>query len=79
MLTLKWTQTSGVISIIETRTAAVIPPRTPAFDEYKKENPDFLTDNIRGVVLYDGGSIPVFVEDARLYIVNENGKTVQTV
>ena len=79
MLTIKYTQPSGAISIIESKTVCVLIPKTEAWDEFKTENTDIITDNMRGIVMYDGGTICVFTEDTHLYIVNENGKTVQTV
>jgi hypothetical protein len=79
MLTIKWTQPSGAISIQETKNACTLIPKTKAWEEYKKENPDIITDKIRALVMHDGGTICVFICEAHLYIVNENGKTVQTV
>ncbi len=79
MLTIKWTQPSGAINILETKTAIVIQPRTQSWDEYEKANPDAILKNTRGLVMYDGGTIYVESGDKHLYIVNENGKTVQTV
>ena len=79
MLTIKWTQQSGAISIFESKMACVLIPKTKAWDEHKNDNPDMVTDNMRAIVMYDGGTICIFVEEAHLYIVNENGKTVQTV
>lgn len=79
MLIIKWTQPNGIISLIETRIAAVTLKHTPAFDEYKEENPDLETENIRGLVFYDKGTIVIHMGEVGLYIVNENGKTVQTV
>lgn len=79
MLTIKWTQPSGIISIIETKTAAVILPRTEAWGNVKKDSPDLNIKGVRGMVIYDDATIYVGIDDARLYIVNENGKTVETV
>lgn len=79
MLIIKWTQPSGIVNLIETKTAAVMIPKTPAFKEYKKENPDLKTNDVRGMVFYDGGTIILSRGEKHLYVVNENGKTVQTV
>ena len=79
MLTIKWTHQGGSINIIESKAACVLVPKTKAWDEFKTENTNTITDNMRGIVMYDGGTICVFIEDTHLYIVNENGKTVQTV
>lgn len=79
MLTIKWTQPSGAISIHETKNVYTLIPKTQAWSEYEKANPDFISDDIRALVMYDGGTICVFIGEAHLYIVNENGKTVQTV
>jgi len=79
MLTIKWTQPSGAISISESKHVCTLIPKTKAWDEYKKENADLLSDDMRAIVVYDGGTICVFIGDAHLYIVNSNGKTVQTI
>lgn len=79
MLTIKWTQTAGAISIIETKILTVIFPETDSWVEYKKANPNFTTDEVRGLVMYDDGTIAVMKGDNHLYVVNGNGKTVQTV
>lgn len=78
MLTIKWTQPAGAISIFETKNTCVLIPKTKAWDEYFCDA-DIKDDNARAVVMYDGGTIHLFSGDAKLYIVNENGKTVQTV
>jgi len=79
MLTIKWTQPSGAINIFESKNACVLIPKTKAWDEYVCDNPDFKADNMRAIVMYDGGTICIFIGEAHLYIVNENGRTVQTV
>jgi hypothetical protein len=79
MLTIKWTQPAGAISIHETKDVCTITPRTAAWSEYEKANPDFISDAIRALVMYDGGTICVFSGEPHLYIVNSNGKTVHTI
>ena len=79
MLTIKWTQPNGTINIFETKNVCTLIPKTKAWDEYKNENPDILSDKMRAIVMYDGGTICIFICEAHLYVVNENGKTVQTV
>jgi len=79
MLTIKWTQPNGTISIFESKTACVLIPKTKAWDEFESDNPDLITHNMRGLVMYDNGTIHVFIGDAHLYIVNENGKTISSV
>lgn len=79
MLTIKWTHPDGAISIHETKKVCTLIPKTEAWSEYEKANPDFISDDIRAIVMYDSGTICVFICEAHLYIVNENGKTVQTI
>lgn len=79
MLTIKWTQPNGTINIFETKNVCVLIPKTEAWTDYKKENPDIIQDNMRALVMYDGGTICVFICESHLHIVNSNGKTIQTV
>lgn len=79
MLTIKWTQPSGAINIFETKNVCTLIPKTKAWNEYKEDNPDLITDKMRAIVMYDGGTIYVFICELYLYIVNSNGKTVQTI
>ena len=79
MLTIKWTQPNGAINIFESKTVCTLTPRTKAWDEYMSDDSNLKADNMRGIVMYDGGTIHVFSEEPHLYIVNSNGKTVQTV
>ena len=79
MLTIKWIQPSGITNIFETKNVCTLIPKTKAWEEYERENPDMISDNMRALVMHDGGTICIFVCEPHLYIVNSNGKTVQTV
>lgn len=79
MLTIKWIQPDGATNIFETKNVCTLIPKTKAWEEYKHENPDLISDNLRALVMYDGGTICVFICEPHLYIVNSNAKTVQTV
>ena len=78
MLTIKWTQPSGAINIFESKNVCVLIPKTKVWDEYMSDDSNLKSDNMRAIVMYDGGTICVFIGDANLYVVNDNGKTVQT-
>ena len=79
MLTIKWTQPSGAINIFETKSVCTLIPKTEAWGEYEKENLDLTPGEARALVMYDGGTIYVSNSEPHLYIVNSNGRTVQTV
>ena len=79
MLTIKWTQPSGAISIFESKRTCVLTPKSKAWDAHMSNDSDLKSDNMRAVVMHDGGTICVFIGEPHLYVVNENGKTVQTV
>lgn len=79
MLTIKWTQPSGAISIFESKRACVLFPKTKAWDEYMEDDSNLKSENMRAIVMYDGGTVCVFIGDAHLYVVNSEGKTIQTV
>jgi hypothetical protein len=79
MLTIKWTQSNGTVNLLEANEVSIIYSKTEAWKEVEGE---FFgsSSNLKAVIYRDGKyCIPLYFGDQNLYIVNSEGKTVQTV